>query len=152
MTNKWKGGQPPVGEECEYSTDFFSIDKNNKGVCTILCRHKGKVWIDVKGSSEYVISLSVIKFSPLKKPDEIERERVVELAENTYRKYNIGGLYGSQLRWFAGLLYDAGLLHDKKVKPLSSCLLAGYINEFDMTLKTFDALVRDGYIIGADND
>lgn len=59
--------------------------------------------------------LSEVEFRPLKTPEEVERERVVELAIETVIEETGGYLHTDNLK----VLYDAGLLHDKKVKPLS---------------------------------
>ena len=113
VTNKWKDGRPPVGEECE-------IQVSDTGVlfrdCKILYIDSMSVVFSSSAASSMPKYLSDVKFHPKKTPEEIERERVLKLAENTHRDAS-RGVYGSELRYFAELLYYAGLLTDKKVKP-----------------------------------
>jgi hypothetical protein len=65
--------QPAVGESCQYTTTFFTMQPK-VGVCSIIAVYKDKVWIDIKGNNEYVINTNSIKFFPLKTAKELERE------------------------------------------------------------------------------
>lgn len=73
-SKEWVYGLPPVGCECEYETTFFTLDKFTKGECSIIAFYKDRVWVDIKGSGEFVINLKKIKFRPLKTEKEKERE------------------------------------------------------------------------------
>lgn len=112
MTNKWKDGLPPVGEECEASVLLNGCSVHKWVKAEIL-----KVF--ERECAVYAPEIGQLKFSdqfrPLKTPDEIERERVVELAIETVIEETGGYPHTDNLK----VLYDAGLLHDKKVKPLS---------------------------------
>ena len=99
----WMPGEtlPPVGAECEYETTFFTIGTIKTGRCKVIAYYGNKVWVDIAGQTEFVISLDVIKFRPLK----TERERVIEAA------MRVGGLrkrHGAKEIY--GSLYDAGML------------------------------------------
>tara|TARA_R100000544_G_scaffold16105_1_gene7657 strand:- start:37082 stop:37522 length:441 start_codon:yes stop_codon:yes gene_type:complete len=111
MTNKWKDGLPPVGEECEITVlDTDGLFRN----CKILYIDSMSVVFSSSAASSMPKYLSDVKFRPLKKPEEVERERVVELAFKTLTIDNSDLTYK-----ICQDLYDAGLLTDKKVKPLS---------------------------------
>lgn len=148
VTNKWKDGRPPVGEECEIQvSDTGALFRD----CKILYIDSMSVVFSSSAASSMPKYLSDVKFHPKKTPEEIERERVLKLAENTHRDAS-RGVYGSELRYFAELLYYAGLLTDKKVKPLD---VADFVN-IRLNSATVDVqyrlLVEGGYIIGADNN
>ena len=185
MTNEWKDGLPPVGEECEITVlGTGGLFRN----CKILYIDSMSVVFSSSAASSMPRYLSEVEFRPIKAPAEIVfayeladllQKHNVYLASKVTNETNSSihfqtkgnpdlfpnmkrchmGAY--DLRCEAGMssteannLHTAkeGTLHDKKVKPISHCLLAGYINEFAMTLSTFKALVRDGYIIGAEDD
>ena len=71
---------PQVGEECEYETTFFSLDKSNSGKCKIIAYHNDRVWIDMADGGEAVINMKVIEFRPLK----TERDKLLEQAVSNF--------------------------------------------------------------------
>ena len=111
MSNEWfdRGELPPVGAVVDYSTSFFSSTDRNFGVCTVLAYHVGKVWIDISGSIDFVISLDVIKFRPIK----TDKEKAIEAALSVMSTKTISNTQRKTIN----KLYDAGLLRlpeDKK--------------------------------------
>ena len=58
------GELPSVGMECNFVTSFFALQKSNSGTCKPIAYHNGRVWLDF-GSSESVINLNVVWFSPI---------------------------------------------------------------------------------------
>lgn len=116
VTNKWKDGRPPVGEECE-------IQVSDTGVlfrdCKILYIDSMSVVFSSSAASSMPKYLSDVKFHPKKTPEEIERERVVGLAEEVCYPVAKTAAYVQGIDYAIHSLLDAGLLHDKKVKPLS---------------------------------
>lgn len=75
--NSWhaRGELPPVGVECEYTSQFFGTKKHSNGTCKVIAYYQNKVWVDIVGYSEFVISLDVIKFRPIKS----ERELLIDV-------------------------------------------------------------------------
>lgn len=65
MTNKWKGGLPPVGEACE----VFNRALNNADweKCEVRSIGKHRVLYDSESCEERVAHISEVEFRPLKK-------------------------------------------------------------------------------------
>ena len=105
---------PKVGEECLYSLG----DSNTWHKCNIIfiVGTQGVV-MESKTAFEGVqfCGMGSVKFKPLKTPAEIEREKSVTKALEV-----LGYRYsdGSVLK-ILGDLYDAGMLWNQQVKPLS---------------------------------
>lgn len=130
MTNKWKDGLPPVGEECLVRHKVASKD-----LCKAVINFIGNKTFNATWSScgtEFCNEIAAFDFRPLKTVDEIERDRLVELAFKTLTIDNSDLAYK-----ICQDLYDAGLLHDKKMKPTS----------FKSFKEDYDS--RGGYIDGA---
>ncbi len=145
MTNKWKDGRPPVGEECEITvlgTDGLFRD------CKILYIDSMSVVFSSSAASSMPKYLSDVKFRPIKTPDEIERERVVGFAFKTLTIDNSDLAYK-----ICQDLYDAGLLTDKKVKYLTRKEFEK-IFEDNISAMGFNVNILKVYdeIFGADND
>jgi hypothetical protein len=60
-----RGEFPPVGSTAQYESTFFTMDKFNNGTCKPIAYFGGKVWIDIDGGQESVISLAAITFKPI---------------------------------------------------------------------------------------
>lgn len=100
MTSKWKDG-----DKCEFGSGSGTLVVSNEdrnGVVIVMDQH-----------GEYR-RVAESQLKPLKTPEEVERERVVELAFKTLTIDNSDLAYK-----ICQDLYDAGLLTDKKVKYLT---------------------------------
>ena len=139
MTNKWKDGLPPVGEECEITVlDTDGLFRN----CKILYIDSMSVVFSSSAASSMPKYLSEVKFRPLRTPVEVERERVVKIAQGIKEANPASELLEC--------LYDAGLLHDKKVKPVSYESFETLYHTHNHHCSLYGALMHYGYIIGAD--
>jgi len=147
-----KGELPEVGEECLWLSHKTGVFHHTR----IIHIHEESVWLEGEG----VVSLQVERFKPIKTPEEVERERVVELACNAVQSnkacedLNINIDCSAMSRFTIEALYDAGLLHDRKVMPLSLkdyTIMCFKACQFDVT-KSYETAVREGYIIGLDNE
>ena len=137
---------PKVGEDCLYSLG----DSNTWHKCNIIfiVGTQGVV-MESKQAFEGVQYCSLfgnqsVKFKPAKTPAEIEREKGVdEIVETIINFY--GNPKGAEsYKLLAEKLYDAGMLHKQKVKPLSKSYAVQRVGLNDYAYKF---LVEHGYIV-----
>ena len=159
MTKIWKDGLPQVGEECRFEVwESKGCGWTEKEyTCTVDFIGKSNIVISYGEDTEKTRRVEKsyrggsIRFMPLKTPAEIERERVVELAKEVCYPVAATSEYVRGIDYAIDSLLGAGLLTDKKVKPLR-------LEDFNAIYngKTRNRLFRDlievGYIIGAGND
>lgn len=112
---------PPVGAECEYTSQFFGTKKHYNGTCKVIAYYQNKVWVDVIGYNEFVISLDVIKFRPLdwNRKAEAEKREFVEKAVSLIRGGS-SSLIAEILNDHEGIaakLYDAGCRFTENKAP-----------------------------------
>lgn len=148
MTNKWKDGLPPVGEECEITVlDTDGLFRN----CKILYIDSMSVVFSSSAASSMPKYLSEVKFRPLKTPDEIERERVVELAKEVCYPVAATSEYVRGIDYAIDSLLGAGLLHDKKVKPITGREFKWIVKDSISFDHGFSKLLKMGCILEESN-
>lgn len=140
MTNKWKDGLPPVGEECEITVlDTDGLFRN----CKILYIDSMSVVFSSSAASSMPKYLSEVKFRPLKTPEEIERENLVN---QMFTDAEVTGSKSSFER-----LVDKGY---RKVKPMPLVTfleMVGMANSEGLSA-AYQEAVKLGYIIGVEDD
>jgi hypothetical protein len=131
---------PKVGDKC-------NIKSLNSGTvfydCKILYIDNLSIVFSSSACSSLPMRLIDIEFLPLKTPAEIERDAVIKEAMVHFS----GMLFASNSKnpqFIAENLYDAGMLHKQKVKPLSRSYATRDLHISDMA---YNDLVDLGFIV-----
>lgn len=68
---------PEVGQECEYSYDFFFLDRCNSS-CKVVAYYLDEAWIELSvDKTRHVVKIDKIKFRPIRTEADIERQQAL---------------------------------------------------------------------------
>ena len=131
---------PKVGDKC-------NIKSLNSGAvfhdCKILYIDNLSIVFSSSACSSLPMRLIDIEFLPLKTPDEIERDAVVQEALIHFSGMIVTS-NSTKPQAVAEKLYDAGMLHKQKVKPLNKSYAVQRVGLNDYA---YEFMVTHGFIV-----